>query len=452
MTAPPTFQRTERKQMARKRESQNGLAVIEQELRPTTDIEVIPPEVKPLKKKVRQTQVSEWIEEAPPVEAESEEEESDFEYEENPLDAIIQDFDESAGSSHFIKVYRLPNYAKDGKSGVNNVEREYCARLPATLDYLDTIREGYGPGHYQLELRPNKGGITRRQTITIAAPRIDPAATVQTNPFFPSLPNQGNGQAQQPFIDPMQQFDFMLDRVGKVMKTFGVNLQNPMPEPPAPQLSVDEQVAIYAMKQPDLAKQAFKNLLGSDASEEKTWTDVAFAFVNNLPAVIQTAKEMFSGGVQNGQAPMVQAPHAQSAEIQNRFAGNPQSPLQAVSPEGNGQTHAGNDPTMAQGDSVFLPPESQLLNLVLQMHLERYAPDTTADTIKQFAAANPTVQPAVDMFMETPAPMALTWIKTQVPNDPNLMAVLNHPACEKWIEALQDYLLPEELEEEKPNE
>ena len=435
--------------MARKKMSETGLAVIGQELGPLANVEEVPPEAKPLKKKIRQTQVAEWIEDAPRQEAEEVEEEAEFEYEENPLDAIIQDFDESAGSSHFIKVYRLPNYAKDGKSGVNNVEREYCARLPATLDYLDTIREGYGPGHYQLELRPNKGGITRRQTITIAAPRIDPAQTVIPNPFFPTMPSQNNGQVQMPSIDPMQQFDFMLDRVGKVMKTFGVNLQNPAVEPQAPQLSVDEQVAIYAMKQPDLAKQAFKNLLGNDAGEERTWIDVVFALVNNLPASIEAAKTFF-GGQQNG-APQAQASTQYQPQQAPNFNGlgnrtensptiNPSSSMDG--PNLHSVSGMDNQP------NTTVPPEVALLNMSVGMFMERWSPDSAADEIQKYAELNPDVKPFVEGFMDTTPAMALAWIKSQAANNPVVMQALNSPAAEKWIEALQDYLRPEEGSEE----
>lgn len=434
--------------MARKVEKSN-LAVIPQE---SDQIETSPPipaeKPRPVQKKIKQT--SEWIETVDAEEVEEAESEA-FEFEDDSIEAILRDFEGVAGEEFFIKVWQLPSYQKDGKRGLNATNRSFCDDIPATPDYLKTIRDTWGAGAYQLELRSQNGTIKNRRMIQIAQPRFPSLNGQQPqviqNPADPSQPIILNGQQSQ--VDVGQLLDAEITRYARIAKLFGGQLggqaENPQPPPLSPELSVAEML----MKDPGHAKQIAKNLLGGDGNQELSWVDVAFKFAENLPDTIKAVKDMI-GENQNGLAQMVTPSLANNGQIQNT-QGQVNWHQGQMGATQISQTPAQTLPAEHQQPAPDLPPETQLLNLVLQMHLERYAPDTTAEAIREFAAQNPTVQPAVEMFIDTPPPMALTWIKTQVPNDPNLMAVLNHPACEKWIEALQDYLLPEE-EGEKANE
>ena len=300
--------------MARKVEK-SGLAVIPQE---SDQIEISPlmpaEKPRPVQKKIKQT--SEWIETVDAEEVEEAETEA-FEFEDDSIEAILRDFEGVAGEEFFIKVWQLPSYQKDGKRGLNATNRSFCDDIPATPDYLKTIRDTWGAGAYQLELRSQNGTIKNRRMIQIAQPRFPSLNGQQTqviqNPANPSQPIILNGQQSQ--VDVGSLLDAEITRYARIAKLFGGQVggqtENPQPPPLSPELSVAEML----MKDPGHAKQIAKNLLGGDGNQELSWVDVAFKFAENLPDTIKAVKDMIGGNY--GQAPMASQTGAQNGSTGN---------------------------------------------------------------------------------------------------------------------------------------
>lgn len=344
-----------------------------------------------------------------------------------------------------VHIFRF-EHDNDSISGVQ-AEKAFCAKIFTSEDgitngqHLDAAQK-FGPGRYLFMVYMNNAIVTSFEE-RISAPLLG-----QPMPVGQVVSEQNPAMIFQPGVAPVDSFaeiNKTLKLVASIRQAFGQDAiaTNPAPPPVSPELSVAEML----MKDPAHAKQIAKNLLGGEAGEERTWIDLGITLINNFPAMLQAAKDIFiAGGNQNGQAPH-QPPQFQNHESQvpQTIGGNGAN-LPGLHTQGSGLGGA-NQSIPQSGQPAMpaeIPPEVQLLNMAVGMFMERWPADTAAATIQEYAKQNDAVKPFIDGFMEMPPTIALSWIKSQATGNQPVLQALNSPAAEKWIEALQDYLRPED--------
>lgn len=452
-----------------------------------SEVELLPPETltpttKPAKRKVEAVHTIKYT---APVEVDApeddEEEPEEIEIEEEPeveeepeqeyrpkrpptIRQQLQDRLAHIGGSEQLRlrIDRLPYYEVNGMTGVK-ADKEFMGVVDCTIEFFDgdaylieTARR-YGPGQYWFTLRQRGLGRKMGGILKTWDERIGGQQTAQQSIASQSEGSQDSGHstiiyqpAQQPSIQPRsfkQELREMVETVELMRKL------NPEPEKPTasqPALSIDEQVAVFAMKQPDLAKKAFKNLLGGDSGEK----DTLELILNNVEPIGRALQGLVDRvfmninqmrGDNNGQATMAQT--ALQTDNQNQFT---QSEIQRNAM----QMDSAHGKTMEESDyytsnqSTSSPvaqasAEDTLLHFVLDQCARKVPVKITADRIIKMADAINEQSPAqsidgyLELFVSVTPEAVLEYVKTSVPNGEQITA-MEHSL--EWTGELQKAL------------
>lgn len=392
------------------------------------------------KKAVKVTRTEQWIEKPSQVEGVSEVNvEDDFISDQQAefYESVINDFGGQYGDWSF-KVWKLPDYQKQGKTALKSSNREFCADLDITPNYMEIIKDGWGGGFYHIELRQNNI-IRGNKYIKIALPNI------------PTLINSSNGKSivqngqATVTLDPMEQVRSSLDLIKEMRKAFGLGDMNPVQAQQQSAPLTTETAFIHLAMQNhdavDMISKKFKTLLkGPSEAGETTTLDLILAAINVLPQMVDKAKGLLievinakNGAVHNGQMPMATAvaPVGQG-QIQQQSNGLA-SPTQ-------GQTSSIPQTT---GDSSISAPASiqsqeQIMSFALNEIMTACAGNAEITQVTNwlfdYEQKHPIViTPLIERFM-TMAPDEVTTFLNNLPNGSTYTGLAH---CKEWITNLQ---------------
>lgn len=434
-----------------------------------------------IKRTVRQ--VSTWVETVPAIGDDSEEEEEaegegtpDFEDEEDPITAVLSDFGEGSDSAGFvIRVYRLPNYRTDGKTALRGTAREFCDDIPALPDYLKTIKENWGAGSYQLELRNSRMHIVKRRTVTVAAefaPPLMQPARVRAVPNGQSSHAQERGPVyiEAPPPPPPPDFKAQLKETIATLKLLRElepeapayePTARPQENPPSP-FSI-ENILMQNDKFVDtLSKGYLGKIFGKDgpAEDKDPWAEVAMETVKSgqAPQIIEALiGSLFKGlggmipslsGGNNVSTQMVptqvsqgepsRVPNLQNGQIQGATAGSP--PVETRPPT-NGDT----DTSRSPAPDVALYAEA-ITGILTQMR-DNGDPAQAVKSAESFLFLHPEYTQTMESdFSQDPDTLLL--LIGQIPGAADLASL---PHARGWIERFQRKFFNEpEPEKEAP--
>lgn len=384
-------------------------------------LETTEPDIKPAKpvieRKVRQ--VSEWVEEVEAAETESIEPDNDAnddvaaDFEDEPIDNTLDDFLGDQAEGYKVRVYRLPDYAKNGRVGLKYATREFCDEMPLTPDYLQIIKETWGPGTYSLELRDQTNKVVRRKPVTVAAPRVQKIINPATGAQMPAQITIEQ-QAAAPAVDPMKQLEQAFSVVKRYRDLLGITDR---PEPRQEELTTEKALLHLASQNGEIVDRATKSLLNvfrngesGGSAHEVSWTELLFEAIKNntLPAIVREIAVSF-------RQPL---------------------PADATMPQTAQPAAAPAPPPVPIPQSI--PPEFELLGRTIEYCEKQMPPASVAVFIDSFSAQHPSVNPLLEMFVSMTPEGAIEFIKTSVPNAAHVVAL---PHARGWIEELQKSLI-----------
>jgi hypothetical protein len=428
---------------------------------PTIDIK---PERPTRKKSV--VQVEKWIEEEPIEPDEDEDEEdgetslSDFE-EDSEQTAVFDDFLQPGADGKFIKVWKLPTYRRDGKTALRSTNRQFCDDLPVTPDYMQIIKNTWGPGVYQLELRDEYNRIvkgSRRMTIEIAGPQTQPITQIQTLPNGQQIPIVIEQQAPQQIpqqIDPLKQLRQAFSIVREFREELGISEQLQANNQPA-QAAMSPKAAALEMiaENPEMMEKITKGIGslvigGKGGGDEDPWAEVAKEAVKNgeasriVAAVIREIMAPFQGlfGGNNGQAQMAQtAPQTGAGFNSGRAEYGTSSQAQALP-----QVSQGVQPTNAETDSnpppgAQITPEIQALQMLIDNCAQKVPPIVAAERLLAFEkvieeqAPQYSITGYINILVNLDPDAALAFVNQIMPGSE---AVTSLPHAKEWLIELQ---------------
>ncbi len=340
-----------------------------------------------------------------------------FDDDENPaLENTLDDFLDNSSAGYTLRIYRLPSLSKNYVRGINSTRREFCEAVALTPDYLQYIKETWGAGTYQLELRDENNKIVRRRPVSIAAPLIDRGPAVTRS----AVENPAAAPAD-PFAE--------IERVFGLMKKFQMigAMQNPAPAP-VEEMTPERALLTLASANDDLVKRAADSLTGllfrdGERLSEPSITEIIFEAVkrDTLPRMVSEIVAAFRPG----------------PAIINTAAPDDYVAFKAPATEAA---------PMMQAPAA----EMILLSEIVRLCNFQAAPPAVASFVDSFISQHPEVKPYIDMFISMPLADAKSFVKSAIPAAD---AILNMPHADAWITALQtelDALYPMESEENEP--
>lgn len=340
-----------------------------------------------------------------------------FDDDENPaLENTLDDFLDNSSAGYTLRIYRLPSLSKNYVRGINSTRREFCEAVALTPDYLQYIKETWGAGSYQLELRDENNKIVRRRPVSIAAPLIDrgPAAV--------------RSAVENPAAAPADPFA-EIERVFGLMKKFQMigAMQNPAPAP-VEEMTPERALLTLASANDDLVKRAADSLTGllfrdGERPSEPSLTEIIFEAVkrDTLPRMVSEIVAAFRPG----------------PAIINTAAPDDYTAFKAPADEAA--------PVM-----IAPAPEMILLSEIVRLCSFQAAPPAVASFVDSFVSQHGNIKPYVDMFISMPLADAKSFLKTAIPA---AETVLNLPHVDAWIATLQtelDAIYPLENENNEP--
>jgi hypothetical protein len=420
---------------------------------------------KPTRKKTV-TQVAKWTEEEP-IDLEDETDDDDdlpAEFEEDSEQtAVFDDFLQPGADGRFIKVWKLPTYKRDGKTALRSTNRQFCDDLPVTPDYMQIIKNTWGAGVYQLELRDEYNRIvkgSRRMTIEIAGPQVQPVAQIQTLPNGQQIPiviEQSQPQNPQAPVDPIKQFRQTLSLVREFKDDFREMMGLPeRQENSQTQAPVSPKVAALELitENPEVMEKIGRGLTsivsGGKNDHETSWADVGMELVRTGQApqvaanIIREFMAPFSAlwGKDNGTSQMVQTP-IQNQEIptagqhsntlpqqQKELAGHPSATLR----------HMGQDVLQDPAISSQTTPEIQALKLLLDHCAAKLPPKVAAERLLAYEKKVEEVAPEysisgyIDLLVHLDPDAAFAITNQALPGSE---AVTSLPHSREWFIELQ---------------
>lgn len=443
----------------------------------------------PLKKSV--THIERYTEPVEPEQLEilPEVREQQFEEGKHPFDVVLNDFN-SRSEGGYIKVYKLPEYAKNGKASPRNVIREFCANIPVTPDYEQVIKETWGGGHYQLELREEDGGFAGARQITIAFPVLPQMRPMGFNGGISQNPTAVNSAQMQPIVmeppDPGKELDAMLDRMGKIRRVFGDGAMGQVQQaqpPPSPPLTTESALLHLVSQDSEVIDQftgSLKRLLkrGDNGAHETTWLDLVDSAIKAdlIPKTLDRAKALLLEviGAKNGTQTVGQEAHAPIGQVSNQGGRqdlhNPSGSVQTI-PQGTqsnqaiGSTTSG-DQRQTDGnnqEAVIARTLQTLLSAceAYPLHLQN-CDDQNCKQLDHFGGpagwimneerAYPFLGELINLVIQLPVDQVTIWISSQ----PGLQHYTALPHWNAWITGLQKLLkdsteMEEETEGDQPN-
>lgn len=347
-------------------------------------------------------------------------------------DSVFDDFGPS-DSDWGLRVWRLPTAAKDGKFSVRSANREYCDDLPLMKDYLQLIKDTWGAGIYQIELR-EKAKMRKRKTLHIA-------------PFnTPSISNNGhtsrvnnNGQVVINPIDPMEQVEASLNLITKMRRAFGMGDTNALPQQQQQGLPLTDESAFMhlAMKNDDVIDilgRKFRTILkGGSDEREVTTNDLLLAGIQNLPAMIQEAKKLLVEvlTMRNGQPALAPGPAPQQAQ-----------PPQPTTPQPHNEITSGVAPTVPHEQAAV----DYLLGVMSEFCSKNQDVSYVANWIATYEDLDRNqhhqgiascITPYIDLWMSTDAAAILEWMPKGIPQ---LASMASLPHVKDWLAGVQKEL------------
>lgn len=383
--------------------------------------------------------------------------ESQVETGKHPFDVVLDDFG-ARNNEGYIKVYRLPEYAKTGKASPRNVLREFCANIPVTADYEQVIKENWGAGYYQLELRHEDGDFAGGKQICVAAP-----AFANVRPLSgPTLTPQ-NGTAANPgqipaisyeLPDPGAQFDAMLDRMAKIRKTFGEPAAQvaQVPEKPETKDPVMEGLLAVTLADENLRQKAIQGVAGilkGNGIPETTFLDIGLELVKQFPEMIKASKQLimelrgaFQAGGQNGPQTMGTTAPTNHPGSQHGQPPIPVPPVQGQ-PQ-NPQVQVGALPLESQTPPEGLTPidnNQAVINFALSQILGACAQNLpvieVADRVIEWEENQKCLTPYLDAFLEASPEVIIQVLVSHIPQASQITSL---PHTEGWVRSLQERL------------
>jgi hypothetical protein len=431
-------------------------------------------EVKPaggFKKSV--THIERYTEPVEPEQLElvAESRESHVDLPKDPFDVVLGDFGASNGAE-YIKVYKLPEYAKTGVKTNRHIVRDFCANIPVTPDYENVIKEQWGAGHYQLDLRHSDGSFAAGKYISIAAPVFSgpgPARNGQNAATVNSAP--GNGISYE-IPDPMAQMNATLDLIAKMRRSFGgeVNLQPPPQQPATPPLTT-ESALLHLVSQDGEVIDQFTHKLKSvlrrndNGSHELTVLDLVDTALKMelLPKMLDKAKQLIleiKGGL-NGTQTVAAEAVAPGGQVQNPQDGRNQTGDGVRHHVQTSQIQTAQTVSPEPGDSLSM--EQQVIGRTLQtlltacsehpLHLAGCEFEEckagnhmmpTCNWVLNQEVAHPFLSDLINLFINSSSDQITAWINSQSGGP----AYTSLPHWAEWVANLQKAL--KESTEEEP--
>lgn len=433
----------------------------------TPDPEIIPDGVeidaKPIKQPTRKVVETKTVTyDAPVDEAETPEEEDDFDFEEKPKrnkptlkqeKQKLRDRWAKRGIAPTgnlrISLWKFTN-EDDPMSGAQ-ADKAYCNKFVTTEDAIDSgihleAASKYGPGRYWIMIYLNNQ-IVDQWEFRIAAGQ--PMGQVQNGQPMVSMPDPTNPQVtiQMPAGQPVVQKTFKQE-LKEMAETFELMQKlngNQQPQPIAPPVSPEISVAELLMKDPHHAKKIVGNLMGGEG--EKDLMALAFehgpALIESLGNVIRSIISDVKAG-NNGQAAMVQTTlQNQNLPMENGQQNRHLSGVQEGQESAEG---------FQQGDGIGLEPvgqhqmpqsvrpEDELLAGILDHCKRRMPPRMAADRAFKYAeyvervAPQQSVFTLIEQFTDNPIEESLALFELLSDEAKEILAM---PHAKAWATQLQ---------------
>lgn len=434
------------------------------------DPEIIPDGVeidaKPIKSPTRKVVETKTVTyDAPVDEAETPEEEDDFDFEEKPKrnkptlkqeKQKLRDRWAKRGIAPTgnlrISLWKFTN-DDDPMSGAQ-ADKAYCNKFVTTEDAIDSgihleAASKYGPGRYWIMIYLNNQ-IVDQWEFRIAAGQ--PMGQVQSGQQMVSMPDPSNPQVtiQMPAGQPVVQKTFKQE-LKEMAETFELMQKlngNQQPQPIAPPVSPEISVAELLMKDPHHAKKIVGNLMGGEG--EKDLMALAFehgpALIESLGNVIRNIISDVKGGM-NGTAQVQQTtlPQDRNAQIPASEWNGDQSSVHSIEgiPQHQGNGNALNPQQVQQGHEAQAPairPEDELLAGILDHCKRRMPPRMAADRAFKYAeyvervAPQQSVFTLIEQFTDNPIDESLALFELLSDEAKEILAM---PHAKAWATQLQ---------------
>lgn len=347
-----------------------------------------------------------------------------------------------------LRIDRLPYYEVNGQTGLR-AEKEFMAIINCmedfilTDEYLAEAAKRFGPGTYWFTLRHRNTVVSSWHDRVGGPPVQSPSATPVENGSSPPAtfaPYPNVSTNPYPPRSVKQELREAVDMVKMIEDLRG----GPQPEPqPAPQLSEEAQLASLLLTDSDVKKKALKKLLGSDGGE----TDYMALAIEHGPAILEAAGAMLTGVIQST-IEGIKVVRAQTAPPNIPPRRRP--PIPQAEPAAISRTAQTSESEPAEQQPAEVPPEDQLLALVIDHCVRRIPPTVAANRVMHFAdevndkAPVLSVDGYLEMFVEAPPEMIIEYVKT-LPNGEQIAAL---PHALPWTTELQQ-LLKAKLETEE---
>jgi hypothetical protein len=370
-----------------------------------------------------------------------------------------------------LRLYIEKYLHSDSNAGGSYAETEFCTKYETTeehilnKDYVDVARR-WGAGKYRITVRMQNKIVDAFDQRISAAPS---GPVIQhVNPNDPNSPTviyqtaNGDGQAQQV---PMSIKDIMktqrealkeqLEMAKLMREAYGF-----APEQHQEPKSEEEIIAGAIIKQPAVIESVVESIIkragvkgGSDSSDEPWWAGVLKDSITTgqlAPTVQGIVKALFpnglfgglfSGGQQNGQAPMA------TPQVQNQPIQQEQVPLLQTQQQGNvGDTQGaseGSGPTElsegVQNQAQQITPEQHALSRLIQ-NCQRDVPVQVAfqqlvnyaDAINE-QAPEYSIDGYIDLLGSMETEQAIEFVKT-IPGGEQIASL---PHAKEWTAELQ---------------
>jgi hypothetical protein len=419
---------------------------------------------KPTRKKTV-TQVAKWTEEEP-IDLEDETDDDDdlpAEFEEDSEQtAVFDDFLQPGADGRFIKVWKLPTYKRDGKTALRSTNRQFCDDLPVTPDYMQIIKNTWGAGVYQLELRDEYNRIvkgSRRMTIEIAGPQVQPVAQIQTLPNGQQIPiviEQSQPQNPQAPVDPIKQFRQTLSLVREFKDDFREMMGLPeRQENSQTQAPVSPKVAALELitENPEVMDKIGRGLTslisGGKNDHETSWADVGMELVRTGQApqvaanIIREFMAPFASlwGGNNGTSQMAsQAPQTGTGFDSGRTEHGTPSQTQALPQVSQGIQSANAEVNPNAPTGTQPTPEIQALKLLLDHCAAKLPPKVAAERLLAYEKKVEEVAPEysisgyIDLLVHLDPDAAFAITNQALPGSE---AVTSLPHSREWFIELQ---------------
>lgn len=432
------------------------------------DLEIDAKQVKQPTRKVVETKTVTY--DAPPDEAEAPEEEPEFEFEttrrrskptlkeekQKLRDRWAKRGIAPTGNLR-ISLWKFTN-EDDPMSGAQ-ADKAFCSKFTTTEDAIDSgihleAASKFGPGRYWIMIYLNNQIVDQWEFKIAAGQQMGHIQNGQQVVSMPDPQNPGQVIVQMPAGQPMPPQKTFKQELKEMAETFKLmqelngnsqQQQNPAP----PQLSVEEQVAVYAMKQPDLVKKAFKSFLGpgGDSEEKSVMTTIiehAEPIGKAIEGILDKIADRLLGAKQNGAAQMAQTAF-QNGNVQIPFHQAEQN-TQAANPftQENNQMLEGNQSGEMAGLASTQPaqvrPEDELLAGILDHCKRKMPPKLAADRAMKYAeyiegiAPQQSVFTIIEAFTDNPVAESLALLAMA---NEEAAEIVKLPHAEMWASQLQ---------------